>query len=296
MTVFNTAYDTTACKNHRVSVIVEALITARIRGILHSKIGSPEIYPVIRDRMLDEMVPAFYHPIVSAASGENLVYVDVRPYTKQDPRSLDNITTNQDGYDGAILRADLQEQWSDGNYAGLRNLRLAGNVFPNWISENITKRLNLGPGEQWQISVLAAVFYYSLFLNEDSSDFGDKSIMIPLVARATGMKPALVQDIVEKVPHIECVNDFCEKVREVVNNVRLNNLNTSTLYTMMAGTWYGNNAAETVAVALEHPPTWITLVYQAATSRTFYHSGLAKMLERGQYKREVRDFVIALRG
>jgi hypothetical protein len=75
----------------------------------------------------------------------------------------------------------------------------------------------------------------------------------------------------------------------------LNNLNTATLYPIMAGTWYGANSAEMVAVALEHPPTWVTMVYQATTARSYYHSALAKMLEQNQYKNEVRQFVISLR-
>jgi len=296
MTVFKTAYDTTACKGQALSKYNEALIRARTSGYIYPVENNKYIYAIRGGRTENEVIPRFFHPIVNEVSGEPLIYIDVRDYTKLDTTSVSGVVTNTDGYQAELLRAQLQEQWIAGNFSGLRNLRLPSMVFPTWISENISKQLNLDPGAQAKLTILASIYYFSLFNDWDSANVGDKTLMTAMVAKATNIKPMVVQEVVSDISYIGDVNDFCDAVKEHVKNVRLNNLNASTLYTIMKGSWYGNNAPELVAVALEHPPTFITLIWQAATSRMYYHAPLTKILERNSFKNEVRNFTIAVRG
>jgi len=291
MSVFQTAYQTSACAGTVTSKLVEALIRARIENYIRTEQGFTDLYLVRRDRYVDELVPSFHHPVVSEASGEKFVYVDVRPYGKQSASTLDFEITNKDAYDAATLRGRLQQMWTTGGQAALRDMRLPAMAFPAWISINLTKRLNFGPAEQAKICILAGIYYLSLFSDEPV----DKVIVVTQVAKNTGIKPQVVEEVVDRYPYIANINEFCEAAKEEIQNVRLNNLNTATLFPIMAGTWYGANSAEITAVALEHPPTWIMMVYQAVTARSYYHSALAKMLEQNQYKREVRQFTISLR-
>lgn len=294
MTVFQTAYQTNACIGTDTSKLSAALIRARVDGYLRNENGYNDLFLVKRDRVVDELVPAFVHPVVNEASGEPLIYMDVRPYGRQSASNFEFEVTNQDGYAAARLRGRLQQIWTNGGQSSLRNMKLPAMAFPAWLAGAIVKRLNLGPAEQAKITILAGIYYLSLFRDEDGNDKGDKAAVVAQVARNTGIKPQVVEEVVSRVRYIADIIDFCQVVKEELNNVRLHNLNTATLYPIMGGTWYGANAAEIVAVALEHPPTWVTMVYQAATARSYYHSGLAKQLEQNQYKNEVRQFVISL--
>lgn len=295
MSVFQTAYQTSACAGSNTSKLSEALIRARVDGYIQPLTGYPDVYVVRRERTIDEMVPSFDHPMVNEVTGQPLIYVDVRPYGRQSLTTYDFEITNEDGYRAATLRARLQQIWTNGGQASLRNMKLPAMAFTQWISGSVTKSLNLGPAEQAKLSILAGIFYLSLFRDEAGDEASDKTAVVSQVAKNTGIKHNVVQEVVERVHYIANVNDFCEAVKEEIKNVRLNNLNITTLFPIMAGTWYGANAAQNVAVALEHPPTWIMMVYQAVTARSYYHSRLAKMLEQNQYKNEARQFIISLR-
>jgi hypothetical protein len=295
MSVFQTAYQTSACAGTNLSKLTEALIRARVEGYIHPMTGYSDVFLVRRDRTVDEMVPSFEHPVVSEASGHPVVYADVRSYGKLSLTDFSFEVTNQDGYDAATLRARLQQIWSNGGQNSLRSMRLPAMAFTQWVSSNITKRLSLGPAEQAKLSILAGIYYLSLFRDKAGDGKDDKTAVISQVAKNTGIKPAIVEEVVDRVHYISDINDFCDVVKDEIKNVRLNNLNIATLFPIMGGSWYGANAAQNVAVALEHPPTWIMMIYQAVTARSFYHSGLAKMLEQNQYKNEARQFIISLR-
>lgn len=300
MSLFRTPYDTTALagSTSQYNKIVDALSRARIQRYIHPQPKSPYVYAVERSSVLDEMVPTFYHPVVQDVSGETVVYVDVRSYGKIDLASLEFKVTNQEGYNSTMLLASLQEQWVTGHTASVRSLNLPAQLYPAWISENITRSLNLGPADQATISILAGIFYLSLFSNRNPDDEDDdhKSLIISQVTRNTAIKADIVKPVVDRISYIKDLPEFCTIVREELDNVRANNLNPATLYSMLGGTWYGPNAAELIAVALEHPPTWVTIVYRAATNRSFHNARLSKMInDRNVYKNQIRSFVISLK-
>lgn len=297
MSLFKTAYDTSALKGFgpQYKKVVDALSRARIQSYIHPLLKNPYVYAVQRSSVLDELVPTFQHPVVQDVSGQNVVYVDVRSFGKIDLTSLDFKITNEEGYNSTILLARLQEMWVTGNTSSLRGLTLSSQLYPAWISENVQRALNLGPADQAKISIIAAVFYLSLFKEGPPEGDEEISLIISQVSRNTAIKADVVKPIVERINYITDVSEFCTFVREELDNVRANNLNPATLYSLLGGTWYGPNSAELVAVALEHPPTWVTMVYRAASNRSFHHARLSKMVnERNVYKNQIRNFVISL--
>ena len=188
MSVFQTAYQTSALAGAVTSKLNEALIRARVENYIQTLSGYSDIFLVRKDRFVDELVPAFNHPVVNEASGHPIVYADVRSFGKQDAGSYEFVITNQDGYTAATLRARLQQIWANGGQASLRSMKLPAVAFPNWIASNITKRLNLGPAEQAKIAILGGIYYLSLFTDEPGEDKGDKAAIITQVARNTGIK------------------------------------------------------------------------------------------------------------
>ena len=59
----------------------------------------------------------------------------------------------------------------------------------------------------------------------------------------------------------------------------------------MGNTWFGANAKEILAVALEHPPTWLSLVYIALKERSYKNTSLAKIALRYALNKGGNDFI-----
>jgi hypothetical protein len=81
------------------------------------------------------------------------------------------------------------------------------------------------------------------------------------------------------------------RAQEITDSVRLKDFNAGVLFTLLGNTWFGANAKEMIAVATEHPPTWIAMLLSAFTERTFKNSQIAKILERNSFKKLSDDFV-----
>jgi hypothetical protein len=66
------------------------------------------------------------------------------------------------------------------------------------------------------------------------------------------------------------------------------------LVEIIAFSWYGTNAREIAAVALEHPPTFLVMVFNAFTDRTYRNSPLARTAERYKGNKGGDEFVRSL--
>jgi hypothetical protein len=66
------------------------------------------------------------------------------------------------------------------------------------------------------------------------------------------------------------------------------------LITLTGQSWFGLNAKEILAIALEHPPTWTTIVHHALQERTYRNSVIAKLAERYIKGSNRTDFINAM--
>jgi hypothetical protein len=167
-------------------------------------------------------------------------------------------------------------------------------LFASWVSENVAKRFALDPREQFRLGILAAIFYTSQFSDAVELDEREKLRIIGAVTRALRASAQDVMDIFDKVSVVNNVFEFCSHAEAVTESIRMKELNVGVLYTILGGTWFGANAKEMVAVALEHPPTWIGILLSAFTERSFKNSQLSKLADRGSNKKAGEDFVVAV--
>jgi hypothetical protein len=304
MSVFKSPYDTTAASGYKIDSIIEALQEAKIRGWLtgvSQQYGSPLLL-VGGTGALDESVPTFYHPIAFTVDKEQFVAVDVRSTGSHSGQmgSFQPRSNARSEYESILMRGLLTEVWVNQGTEGLRNFSiLPMGLFASWMAELIAKRLGLEVRDQFQVSILAAIFYQNLFWDKESVDTSDKTFLVSTISRGMNIKAAEVYDLVEMYPIIKSVGDFCTICQKANESPRLKQLNVGLLIQIVGGYWYGNNARETIAVALEHPPTWISLIYQAITDRGMRNSGLSKDLDRPGWKRQHDQFrrqVVSLAG
>jgi hypothetical protein len=63
------------------------------------------------------------------------------------------------------------------------------------------------------------------------------------------------------------------------------------LLTIVRNSWFGTNAKDYIAVALEHPPTWMAIVYTAIVERTYKNSMIYRVAEKAGKRGGAEEFI-----
>jgi hypothetical protein len=294
MTIYNTAYQTTACANFRMQDIVSAVREAQVRDCLPSADG---VAYVDVSTGASGQVKAFKHALlvtkhdVQAIRHSNelklepFLAMDVRAAGRFDVTTNRFKVTNSTMYKNLVYRAGLTALWLSNGATAFRAITpMATGIFAAWLSEAIGFKYALDPKAKIELMIVAGIFYQSNHVEGIEFDQGNEDRYLAAIANALKVNVVDVKRIYAQTQVISSIEDFCNKVKLVLGNIRLENLNHGILITLMGSTWAGDNAVELTAVALEHPPTWISLVYEAATNLALKKVGLSRIVERSQYK------------
>lgn len=290
MTIFNNAYATRACSGIVLNKIEDGLEKLSVMGYLENNAEHGYLMLTRGDQ-----VPGFYHPVVIKNQNKEVVVVaDYRPYVRYDQNDQ-MVTTN--GFDLNILinRATLNRIWVTKRPEYLRDVGpLAISVYCSWLSENISRKFALTPREQLNVAILAGIFYNCLFTDDAEWNDSDRTKIAVNVSKNTRCSIEDVFTILDKLQGpIRSVGEFCSVVATTLETVRIKDFNVGLLFEIIKNTWFGTNAAEVCCVAIEHPPTWLSLVYNAINERTFKKSGISQIVERSRSD-AVRSFSLAV--
>lgn len=318
MTIFATAYDTTVGQGFVTAPIVAALQEAIIRNDFALKnmrlpaVGfteKPGEYnpSLISNHSAEELALPFYiHPIAVTFPGmksrENQKFIigDVRPFlagshtTSQNTADL--LIKNQTEFSLMKMRTALTAHWMNG---GINDIKyLSSNllsIYCSWISENIAQRFALDRKDQQILAILAGLLYMSLYTEESEFSELQKQKMTALISKATFATSEMVFDVLDQAKKMGNIQDFCDAARVVTENPRLNDLNHGLMVAIISSTWYGTNAKGVAAVAIEHPPTFVSIVYGGLVERTFKNSPLARICERYRGNKGEVEFTRSLK-
>jgi hypothetical protein len=238
-------------------------------------------------------IPGFAHPLFfKTRDGSELVILDVRGYTRG--RKGEELSiSNMGEYNFNVVRAALTvyaQRHGVEDMAGLGDLPMT--VFARYLGENITKRLAFSPQEQMLITMVAAVYYACMFRPAGEIDERELQKIALKVARATRIPADVVFDHAATLRHMDGPEDFVQVVREVLNNKRAENLNVPLLFAIVGGGWFGLNQKETMAVALEHLPTFLGMVYMSLLDRSYRNSGIAKIVQASDRNNAGKSFLL----
>jgi hypothetical protein len=287
MTIFRTPYETTQCDGFELGVAKTQaqLKAANAMGALHY--AAPAMVVVQDGDNFRNNIPGFVHPMLvdpkvnpeSDASRPALA-TDVRPFGAWNRNQDAFIVRDKSQMDMAMLRLRLSSIWLTEERSYLRNLSpIPVKMFSSWISESLQRKFFLEPLEQMHLSVLAGILYNSNFTDAKELDEGDKVRLAGSLSRDLGIEVKEILPILDEYPVIHGVDEFC-KAAAKLGGVRLAELNRGMLFACVVGSWYGYNYKEVMAVALEHPPTWLAVVFSAGTDRSYRATGLFKLFER----------------
>lgn len=295
MTVLQTAYHTTACRDYLMKKTDEAINVASFDGQLTTMANANGIYEVQGGASVIDAIPAFAHPFVQQNGDTNRTVVDMRHYGKWDQNQHIFHVRNLTDYRLAQHRAKLQAVWANQAPTILRDISsLPLAVFATWVGEAVARRYALDPQEQLNLTVLAAIWYNSQFTDEKEFTDREKMGLASQLQKTLRISPEVTMEMFDKVGVIESVQAFCEAAKVATGSVRVEELNTGLLFAMLGSAFARNDWREMVAVALEHPPTWIALVMLAVTERTYKHTVVTKITERASFRNDTQTFVRAV--
>lgn len=292
MPFFATAYDTTAGKIAVQGKLDHALREDLIAGGLSNHCFG--VQPVDERRAVfvtgcdavEMQIPPFSHPyLIRNFKGQDYLATDVRLFrastdTYQSDRDFEASVRNKAEYGLVKCRAVLSLLWLGSNPGQLRSrFAFAGTVFAAWLSQAIAKAYALDFQDQMRINAVGIYYYHSLFTTAHRLEGDALETAVVHTIAATKIPAAEVYKLFESIEEIKDIDDYCQEVQKAVSNVRLKTFNLVMLLTLVRNTWYGTNAKEMISVALEHPPTWIGIVYTALTERSYKSSQLYKLIE-----------------
>lgn len=313
MSYNQTAYDTTAGKIFPLKHVDLALREALITGDLASYtlgVKSPnetQVIFVLGNGEKEKAIPPFVHPyLIQNFKGQNFLVSDLRDFrpTRDEWLSqaeFDKGVRNKTEYSLVKTRAAMNALWLDDvSRAKMRaEFGFAGNVYAAALSQSISKAYVLDFQDQAYLYALSLYYYYTLFVPAGKLDDELMDILVRKAADATKLTAKTVYDIFDKITEMKDISDYCENVKNVIQSVRLKDFNLGVLLTLVRNIWYGNHAKDMVAAALEHPPTWISIVYATMTERSYKASQLYKTVEmlakRGNGETFQKNFVEVLR-
>lgn len=305
MSIFKTAYDTTVgsgfVMNKTELAIKESIIKDYINQIHGNLKTELDIKPILLSNSgsSESNIPYFSHPLlIEDLHKQKYICGDVRQYIKKDVDTnsalgMFNIK-NESEFNLTYNRLALNMIWLTQRPESLRDISYIPNsIFSSWISEGLANRFALDPKDQMTLAIISSFYYQSLFTEFNTFLEEDRQKMATLIIKSTRAPAKMVFDVTDKIEKLSNLNEFCFTCKNLLENPRIENLNAGLLITIIGNSWFGMNAKEILAVALEHPPTWIALVYASFTERTYKKALLSRISERFTGNKGGTDFMKA---
>lgn len=294
--MFIAPYDTTAISTYNLQTTLRELRVAKINGdlrVVRNSAGERlegvlEVPPYVKS------VPAFGHPICLGGGDESDWIIDTRAFVS--PReSEQTVIVGTADYRFLTLRALLSRAWADGDTTSfLSTGDLAPTLYISLIAEGLSRRLALSPLEQMPLSAITALYYYLQFERTPPESETFKNLLATKVSRITRIPPARVFEILDQVQYPMDLSSYCEQVKVLVDNPKLHGLTPALIYTAVGGIWFGANAREVTAVALEYPPYLHAMLYTCLTSSAYSRSLFGAAVKRFDRRELGKNLVQAI--
>lgn len=280
--MFNHTYQTTVCNAYLTREIVSELERAKVNNELNAISYSEDVYfpNLFEVTPYSKAVPAFHHPIeIIDSQDQKLIVVDQRPNMGMDRNGIVRVT-NKTQYDFLALRGLFEMMWNNGfreEFSVTGSLPIK--TYCRMLSENIRRRLGLDATEQQSLMALSAYFYFCQFRTDSLLTSDDRLSLATRIRNNILVPVDVTLSILDQIDPLKDLNDYCAAIRTVIPNPRVAKINPAFIITVNMGQWYGGNAKEVIAVALEYPPAFLAIVYTALTDRSMYSAMLSKLVD-----------------
>lgn len=289
MTYRATAYDTIACSGamiDKIVVVIQSIGTNDDKE--YCGIG------LINGLSETSRVPSFLHPIW--VEKQRNIFVDVRAFTSYDKFTDELRIKNPNEYRLFCTRGAINKIWIIDRPSYIRDLSpLPIATYTAWLSENIARRFTLDGDAQYKVAILSAIFYNSHFTDDKELSSHDKQHLASYLSRQLRFSGEDVFAALEEYSVIHSIDEFCEAVKNYTRAINLQQLNKGTLVGLISNTFYGVNASEMAAVAIEHPPTWMSVILDSIVNYNFYRKTIVgTIVNRKQFDESRSNYAKAI--
>lgn len=297
--MFKSVYATSLCDKYQVDNIVN--------GIRKSIITHPDSVEQYKEKPLpyyiglvtprNEDVVTFAHPVIVINNQANeskelkyipqdsitktsgiSVYVDVRNCTRLNKEGVVQITSQLD-YDFIIRRAALSRHVVSNpmeDLLGLTAFPLM--VYTKWLTESLGRKLGVEPDVMLRMQTIIA-FYYLCQFDTTKLESDDYLTIATQINKSTLLPTEGVLSIIDKIERLNSIHDLIEALKVHGKSLRFDSLNTALVYSIIGGSWFGFNHRELMAVAIEHIPTWIAILYSACHEKGYRNTLIGKLVK-----------------
>ena len=223
----------------------------------------------------NDEVEYFTHPL---SFTETDLAIDIRPFTQIQAGGY--TISNYNEYRLLILYGVLTHFWMYDNPKQLLSLSdFPPKIFCRWLTDALVKTFGLDPNDQVKVTTVTLFYWYSLG-KEDTEEFEEKDKMriIQKLNAITSIPSSLSLSVVDDIQIMPTLEAYCEQLKRSINSPRLNKVSPALIYTIMGGSWYGTNVKELIAVSLEYPPAFLSIVKSAIDSKSYRRSILGSLV------------------
>ncbi len=296
--VYYTVYDTPYFTNRDIKTISN-----------HTKYYIASDYEFIKDKLLEKLqftkneissikpvvlfgitehekdIPKFNHLLYNLEN--NFCVYDFRPYVVAN--SADSITIkNTNDFIDNLVRFKLSYKWLNEQTTDIYNLKFAHFLFAAFLSDNIAMKFSLDFSARAKVKILSIIYYARLFKDKLNSE--DLEKLLIRVKDELIVQDSLV-DIYEKTTNSLTIEDYCEDLYKVTDNVRLKNITPDVLISIIGNSWFGPNGKELLIASLYHPPTWVSIVQRALTDKSYNKTSISVLAANLGKKSKAQDFL-----
>lgn len=301
MTINLTAYETTFGRAINTEKTTEAIRRLVIQNVhLYDKITklikSVNFLPLeITGYSSEEaLIPMFNHPLIMGNKKDSYLCYDFRKTVKFSDTDNKLIVKNISEHEFSVQRFNANFAWVNGNKIAMRrSMNFAGILYAEWLTDIITKRFNLDRADTDKLLIISHAFFMSLFVEGDTFSDDERLEYIGITSKLLNKSYGDVEFIYNNIGEFKNISDYCKTIVKILENIRLKDFDTASLFTIVSMSWYGMDSKEYIITALEHVPTWITIAYASIESKTFKHSKVATVADAisRRNKSNVEEFV-----
>lgn len=209
---------------------------------------------------------------------------DGRLYLKrrnQYPGDEEYIPRSEPEWEALIERAEILQQWLTDDVRRHKLLVIGDiplRVYMDLYSSVLGRRVGLDGVQSLKLTHIVGFFY--LCLHGDVSDAIEyRDAYIKRIAKVSRVDYSDVASNLAGIEYIANLDDLASTIQRELQTPRAAMITSTVMLSTLTGGWFGANAKELMSVSLEHPATWVWLVNQAISSRSYRRTTLGKMIQ-----------------
>ena len=238
----------------------------------------------------------FSQPILKADFSE--MYADVVIDGRSFIRSKEDTALKNDIYAGKVRYGKLSHLWSiDEKY---RNIMMTSTdyhikAFGGWLSGEIGRRLALDPLTLASLRLMLIVHFIQMG-DDRLKNNGSKDNQLAIVTMASRKIPGSApitayQNILkENVPYLSGLEDTIEWIKQTLDTPTISQLNSGLIYALVGGSTFPT-LRDTLAISIEYPPAFMTIVYDLLVERGANRTALGRFLLNSKDRNSESHFI-----